>query len=105
MAILLELSVGEAARSVLISRPGSAGRLYDGLTPWRAVALVFAPGAFYITAQLACPQLQESSILSRAPSQYGPQYLLPCSGAQLQAGCAHLLLVVVCGSCEIFSVA
>src|SRR5712691_7565314 len=53
--------------------------------------------------QAACPQLQESSILSRAPSQYGPQYLLPFSGAQLQAGCAHLFCVFVCCSLEFFS--
>jgi len=52
--------------------------------------------------QAACPQLQESSILSRAPSQYGPQYLLPFSGAQLQAGCAHLFCVFVGCSSEVF---
>src|SRR2546422_5529578 len=54
--------------------------------------------------QAACPQLQESSILSRTTfAQYGPQYLLPFSGAQLQAGCAHLSCVFVWRSLEVFS--
>ena len=34
--------------------------------------------------------------------QYGPQYLLPFSGAQLQAGCAHLFGIFVCCSSEVF---
>ena len=42
-----------------------------------------------ISAQSACPQLQESSIVLPASWQYVLQYFCPAGAMQVQAGWAH----------------
>lgn len=60
--------------------------------------LLSHPSRAISSAHPGWPQLQDSSVVSPAASQYGLQYLLSKAARQLQAGCAHLALSAIASS-------